>query len=64
MTNGGPYIDTAERVWNLRASQQDWEGNSDFVVATWKTPQECGGYCDPAKSWLNMQILARPLPDP
>jgi hypothetical protein len=64
MTDGGPTVDIQENVWNLRASRQDWEGNSDFVVAVWETPQVCGGYCDSGKSWLNMTILARPLPDP
>jgi hypothetical protein len=55
---------TVAGAWNLKASQQDWEGAGDFVVAVWETPQDCGGYCDRARSWLNMSILARPLPDP
>jgi hypothetical protein len=55
---------TQPGIWNLKATQQDWEGDGDFVVAVWETPQDCGGYCDKAKSSLNMTILADPLPDP
>ena len=58
------YVTTQPDIWNRKATPQDWEGDSDFVVAVWETPQKCGGYCDPAKSWLNMTIIATPLADP
>jgi hypothetical protein len=62
--DGGPTSDTVPYVWNWRATDQDWTGTGDFVVAIWETPQDCGGYCDAARSWLNIQVLARPLPGP
>jgi hypothetical protein len=51
-------------TWNAVATEDDWAGDSDFLVAKWEGPEDCGGYCDPAKSWINMTILADPLPDP
>lgn len=61
--NSSPGV-TNPGIWNLRAAATDWGRFAPFTVATWDTPQDCGGYCDPAKSWLRMWILAEPLADP
>jgi hypothetical protein len=63
-TGSGPATNTAAGVWNWRATDLSWEGSTTFVVAEWRTPQDCGGYCLESKSWLNLTIIATPLPDP
>jgi hypothetical protein len=64
MSGNGPAIGTTPGVWNWRATADDWDGDGEFEVASWETPQTCGGYCTEDNSWLNIQIFAKAIPDP